>query len=231
MKSSKQDGLTRQARWTRRQIESRGCIRCGKAIETGNRTQRCGPCRQLHNMEQQSIRQAGRAVRSRGIEHGREVPEVRSLHHVVRPREASGVKPKGRGGRKVLVAMARVGRAAAMLWLCASLVTPAISDTQMGPLLYAIWRAEGGHRAANPYGIRSKRKLAHHEARAIAIRTIENAHIDWNLDGRPGRFIHYLGRKWCPPASDPSGHRNWIKNVTSIYDASTTQRRATGGRP
>jgi len=231
MKSNKQDGLTRQARWTRRQIESRGCIRCGGAIEPGNPTQRCGPCRQLHNMEQQSIRQAGRAVRGGGDQHVGEVPNVRPVHHVVRSKATSGFKPKGRGGCKVLVAMARVGRAAAMLWLCASLVTPAISDTQMEPLLHAIWRAEGGHRAANPYGIRSKRKLAHHEARAIAIRTIENAHIDWNLDGRPGRFIHYLGRKWCPPASDPSGHRNWIKNVTSIYDASTTQRRSTGGRP
>ena len=223
MKSSKRDGLTRQARWTRRQIESRGCIRCGKAIEPGNRTQRCGPCRQLHNMEQQSIRQAGSAVRPGGIAHGREVPEVRPDRHVVRSRAASTGKPKGGGGRKVLVAMARVARSAGLLLLCTAIMT-SMADDQMGPLLNAIWRAEGGHRAANPYGIKSKRKLAHHEARAIAIRTIENAHIDWNLDGRPGRFIHYLGKKWCPPSADPAGHRNWIKNVTSIYDKSTTQR-------
>jgi hypothetical protein len=127
--------------------------------------------------------------------------------------------------------MAQMGRAAAMLWLCSALVRPAIADNQMEPLLHAIWRAEGGHRASSPYGIKSKRKLAHHEARAIAIRTIQNAHIDWNLDGRPGRFIHYLGRRWCPPSADPTGHRNWIRNVTSIYDESTTQRPADRGRP
>ena len=225
MNSSAKGGDTRQARWTRRQIEARRCIRCGKSIERGNETQRCGPCRRLHNMEQQAIRQAGRqdgaGVRQ---QHVREVPGVRPDHHGVRPQVARSGKRKGRGGRSVLVAMARMARSIAILWACASLVMPAIADNQMEPLLNAIWRAEGGTKASNPYGIRSKRKLSHREAKAIAIRTIQNAHADWHLDGRPGRFIHYLGRRWCPPSSDPTGHRNWIRNVTSIYDESTSKR-------
>lgn len=224
MNSSKKDGNTRQARWTRRQIEAGRCVRCGQPVELGNGTQRCGPCRILHNVEQKRLREAGRKDGAGRRQHVGEVSGVRPDHHGVQSPASRARQPKGRERRSVLVAIAQVGRAAAMLLLCGGLMMPAIADTQMEPLLHAIWRSEGGHRASNPYGIRSKRKLAHHEAKAIAIRTIQNAHIDWNLDGRPGRFIHYLGRRWCPPSVDPAGHRNWIRNVTSIYDESTSQR-------
>ena len=78
----------------------------------------------------------------------------------------------------------------------------------------AIYVAEGGSRAARPYGILSVKVANKAEARKVCIRTIRTALSTW--DGKSCFFVH-MGRKYCPPSVDPSGHVNWVRNTKRIY--------------
>ncbi len=78
----------------------------------------------------------------------------------------------------------------------------------------AIYRAEGGAKAKVPYGILSMKVRDHDHARQICLRTIRRALASW--DGRQD-FVSHLGRRYCPPESDPKGHARWIKNVRYLY--------------
>jgi len=78
----------------------------------------------------------------------------------------------------------------------------------------AIYLAEGGPSARRPYGILSVPVRDRAHARQICLRTISTAADEW--DGR-GDFIAFLARRYCPPQSDPLGHRNWIRNTRFFY--------------
>lgn len=68
------------------------------------------------------------------------------------------------------------------------------------------------------YGIilPSRRQLSEAEARRICINTIRNNHARWVKAGKPGDWIVYLGRQYCPPSVDPVGHRRWVRNVKRL---------------
>lgn len=74
----------------------------------------------------------------------------------------------------------------------------------------AIYRAEGGRKARPAYGIKGVKVRNTAHAREVCIRTIRSAHAEW--DGK-GDFVDALGRRYCPPETDPIGHKNWVKNV------------------
>lgn len=105
------------------------------------------------------------------------------------------------------------GRLKAILLL---LLPLAASAATVDPhrLADAIYIAEGGARARRPYGIVSVRVSGHAEARAVCLRTIRTALSEWDGRGDP---IAAVGRRYCPPESDPVGHGNWVRNVNRLY--------------
>lgn len=88
-----------------------------------------------------------------------------------------------------------------------------LSHAEMARIADAIYVVEGGKKTRYPYGIKSVPVSGAHEARAVCLRTIQNAHTDWLIDGQPGDYIRYLARRYCPPQADPVGHRNWLRNI------------------
>lgn len=98
-----------------------------------------------------------------------------------------------------------------------SIRTPAeIPPEHLTRVVNAIYRAEGGSKAKVPYGILSVRVRDAAHARRVCEATVRNNWDRWEAAGRPGDFVSFLGRRYCPPAADPVGHRNWVRNVTSI---------------
>lgn len=77
----------------------------------------------------------------------------------------------------------------------------------------AIWHAEGGRLTRFPYGIKSIHVRSEYDARTVCLNTINHWWRNWNLAGKPGDFVAYLGDSYCPRAADPSGHGYWIENV------------------
>jgi hypothetical protein len=77
----------------------------------------------------------------------------------------------------------------------------------------AIYLAEGGERAAKPYGIMSVPVRDKEHARRVCEQTVVNNYRRWVQAGRPGPFIDFLGNRYCPPSVDPGGNRNWKRNV------------------
>lgn len=82
----------------------------------------------------------------------------------------------------------------------------------------AIYRAEGGPRAKVPYGILAVKVRNEREARAICLRTIDHAWRDFSSSSPSSSFIEFLAARYCPPSADPTGHRNWKRNVTFFYE-------------
>lgn len=77
----------------------------------------------------------------------------------------------------------------------------------------AIYVAEGGPRAKVPYGILSVPVKDAAEARMVCLNTVRNNWLRWEAAGRPGEYLIFLARRYCPPSVDPVGHRNWLTNV------------------
>jgi hypothetical protein len=88
----------------------------------------------------------------------------------------------------------------------------------VGKLVAAIYRAEGGPAARVPFGILSVPVSGFAEARQVCFNTVNDSLTKWNQAGRPGEFIPWLASTYCPVASDPTGNANWIHNVTAIYN-------------
>ena len=91
-----------------------------------------------------------------------------------------------------------------------------LAQGEAGRIADAIYRAEGGARAKVPYGILSVRVNGEAEARRVCITTIRNNHLRWEQSGKPGEFVDYLGNVYCPASADPSGNRNWRRNVKAL---------------
>lgn len=89
-------------------------------------------------------------------------------------------------------------------------------------LANAIYKLEGGSKTKYPYGIKSlpikgSNKVNRESyARNICKNTITNNYDRWQKAGRPGKFLVFLGSKYCPPSADRKGHKNWINNITKI---------------
>jgi len=92
-------------------------------------------------------------------------------------------------------------------------------DIDPDRLADAIYKAEGGSKTRHPYGILAKYK--HTTPRQACLNTIASSMKRWEAAGRPGEFIPWLGRTYCPvrAANDPTGlNKNWVKNVTYFYE-------------
>ena len=81
----------------------------------------------------------------------------------------------------------------------------------------AIYRAEGGAKARVPYGILAVPVHSAAEARRVCIRTIHNRIVAWLAAGARGDVFAWLAATYCPASADPTGNRNWTRNVRWIY--------------
>ena len=98
-----------------------------------------------------------------------------------------------------------------------------LPEREVARIADAIYRAEGGSKARVPYGVLSVRVANAAEARRVCMNTIRNNHSRWESAGKPGDFIKYLGAKYCPPSADPTGHKNWVRNVGQLIAGSNNK--------
>jgi hypothetical protein len=82
----------------------------------------------------------------------------------------------------------------------------------------AIFLAEGGNKTRFPYGVRiwdleraQWRPSLTPRAECLAI--IRRQHDCWAGKDRPGDFINFLARVYCPVTDSDQGQQNWIRNV------------------
>ena len=90
---------------------------------------------------------------------------------------------------------------------------------RLAPIVAAIRYAENGKTYA--YGIIHKRcpKGYRHQA-GWGAATVQKNWDRWTKAGKPGEFIVYLGKIYCPVGADndPNGlNKHWIKNVNHYY--------------
>lgn len=88
-----------------------------------------------------------------------------------------------------------------------------MSDQRANQIADAIFRAEGGTNTHYPYGIKSVKTS---NPRKICINTIKNNYLRWQIDGSKGNYLDYLAARYCPKASDPIGHTNWVRNIHKL---------------
>ena len=101
----------------------------------------------------------------------------------------------------------------AALLLSTAVLAADISPRFANDIADAIHRAEGGHRARVAYGVLSVRVQDAQHAREVCLATIRANWRRWQAAGRPGPFIAFMGRRYCPPAHDRRGHHRWVANV------------------
>ena len=113
--------------------------------------------------------------------------------------------------RSASPARSRAGMSAAiaitLAMPCLSHANPEL-DRYTERLANAIWHAEGGAKTKWPYGIR--RKTA--DPRAACIASIRANLQRWHQAGKPGCFVEFMGRRYCPPSAHPL-NRFWVRNV------------------
>lgn len=97
-----------------------------------------------------------------------------------------------------------------------------IDPNMASRIVDAIYIAEGGDRAAKPYGILSVPCGSKDECRKICENTVRNNYKRWQKAGNPGTYLEFLASRYAPVgvSNDPKGlNRNWLKNVqTFVYE-------------
>jgi hypothetical protein len=91
-----------------------------------------------------------------------------------------------------------------------------LTPTDVTNLSHAIYVTEGANHTRHPYGIMSVRVSSVEEAKQVCERTIVHQFDNWQRSPKTNNFVQFLGDKYCPPADDPVGNRNWKRNVTWI---------------
>ncbi len=91
----------------------------------------------------------------------------------------------------------------------------ALSETNLNKIVNAIYRIEGGANTKYPYGIMSVKTT---DPRGVCLNTVRNTHIRWINAGKKGDFLDYLANRYCPASVDPTGNRNWKKNIHKLVD-------------
>ena len=89
----------------------------------------------------------------------------------------------------------------------------------LAPIVAAIRHAENG-RAGREYGVLHPKALgkSYRTQAGWCAATVQKTYDRWTKAGRPGDFIAYLGKRYCPVGADndPQGlNRHWFKNVTA----------------
>jgi hypothetical protein len=82
-------------------------------------------------------------------------------------------------------------------------------------IVNAIYKAEGGHKAVYPYGIRSVKT---NDPRKVCFNTVKNNRVRFVKQNKHKDFISFLGSRYCPTTGKISRrekevNRHWIKNV------------------
>lgn len=80
----------------------------------------------------------------------------------------------------------------------------------------AIYRAEGGAATRHPYGVLSVKVSGEAEARRVCLNSIRNSRGRWEKAGRPGPWLDYFAKRWCPVGAENDSSNlniNWLKNV------------------
>ncbi len=97
---------------------------------------------------------------------------------------------------------------------------------ELAPIVAAIRHAENGA-AGREYGVLGpgvrrdmKRKGDTYRPQAgWCAATVQKTYDRWVKAGKPGDFIPFLGKRYCPVGADndPNGlNKHWVKNVTRI---------------
>lgn len=90
---------------------------------------------------------------------------------------------------------------------------------ELAPIVAAIRHAENG-RAGREYGILHPKALGkdYRTQAGWCAATVQKTYDRWTRAGKPGDFVTYLGKRYCPVGADndPQGlNRHWVKNVTA----------------
>lgn len=94
-------------------------------------------------------------------------------------------------------------------------------------IVAAIYLIEGGQNAVPPYGImplRDEWRRARTTAERVEIQArcrewcealVVSRRVAWRDAGAPGCFYDFLADRYCPASTDPTGNRNWKRNIKS----------------
>lgn len=99
--------------------------------------------------------------------------------------------------------------------------TSAFAEPNWNALADAIYLAEGGAKAAHPYGIMQKYK--HTSPRQACLNTIRHKWADFRAlqpQGDEDAYLAYLASRYAPigAKNDPQGlNKNWLRNVEFFY--------------
>ena len=96
---------------------------------------------------------------------------------------------------------------------------------ELAPIVAAIRHAENG-RAGREYGIlgagvqrdMKRRGETYRTQAGWCAATVQKTYDRWTKAGKPGDFVTFLGKRYCPVGADndPQGlNRHWVKNVTA----------------
>ena len=106
----------------------------------------------------------------------------------------------------------------AALWMASGASASEFPHEEAQRIANAIWKAEGGLRAATPYGVRGATNHAH--ARATVLRIISERWQSYepmlNRGTARASFIEFIGERYSPPHAHHL-NRNWARNVAAIY--------------
>lgn len=99
-----------------------------------------------------------------------------------------------------------------------------ITDKEVNKIVDSIYILEGGAKTAYPFGIKSIKYKGvaggrKEWARRICFNTVKNNHARWEKSDKKKEFFVFLADRYCPKAADPTGNRNWIKNIHKLMAA------------
>ena len=80
-------------------------------------------------------------------------------------------------------------------------------------LANAIKQAEGNR---HPYGVLSVKVKDDADARRICLNSIRNNQKRFG-NVSDAEFIRQMADRWCPISADPTGNKNWKRNVSALY--------------
>jgi hypothetical protein len=93
----------------------------------------------------------------------------------------------------------------------------ALENSTVKIISNAIYLAEGGDKTRHPYGVESVKVKNKEEARRVCENTIRNNYKRWMLKGSPGKFLDFLGDRYCPPKGlFGTNNKNWKRNVRKL---------------
>lgn len=82
----------------------------------------------------------------------------------------------------------------------------------------AIYRAEGGAKTRYPYGVKSVECSGERECRKVTVNSIRNNLKRYERSDKRKPFVEFMADRWVSIEADREGHKNWVKNVTKIYN-------------